>query len=339
MNVSSEPGYEPSYDITPIRTTANILWSLTAIIGIPANIFVLAAIVYFRDMRTISNIYIFNLAVADLLFLLGVPIVVFSQSANGDWTLGVTMCKSFISGNAVSQFASAVFIAILSFDRFLAVCRPLTSSSLRTPQAAIALSITAWAMVIFETIPLMVFVDVVKINLGHHVKKTCILYLGEQKYLDLSNDSDDEIETVEQNMMMSRRFFISYTFALTATRKKTTKVTIMGLAIVISYTHCLLPFWLVQWFIELNLFSGNPFALVSVSHFAYALQYINSAANPFLYVFLSDSFKKNISKLMNSTRSEKSVTNNLAEQTDSTKLLITRSKESSFVSAQQPPVL
>lgn len=32
------------------------------------------------------------------------------------------------------------------------------------------------------------------------------------------------------------------------------QVTIMGLAIVISYTHCWLPFWIVQWSIEANLF-------------------------------------------------------------------------------------
>ncbi|CAB3400283.1 unnamed protein product [Caenorhabditis bovis] len=321
---------ETSLDIASIRSIAHATWGLTALIGIPANIFVLAAILYFRDMRTISNIYIFNLAVADLLFLCGIPIVIFGQE-NGDWALGPTMCKLYISGNAVSQFASAVFIAVLSFDRFLAVCRPMVSSAWRTTQAALALSASSWAMVILEMTPLLLFVKLITIATESNVsKRTCMLFVGSGDVLDFSSDvSANYLNEVEKNMLLSRRFFTCYTFALsyllpliavwyfyvkiiaqmikrrrqmyikrTVTKKRTTKVTILGLAIVISYTHCWLPFWIVQWSIEMNILFNSPYMLICVSHFAFALQYLNSAANPFLYVFLSDSFKKNVTKLL-----------------------------------------
>lgn len=117
-------------------------------------------------MRTISNIYIFNLAVADLLFLCGIPVSLFAQSSHDGWIWGPIMCKLYISGNAVSQFASAVFIAILSFDRYLAVCRPIQSKSFRTTQAAFALSVAAWIMVILEMTPLFLFVKLIKSSSG-----------------------------------------------------------------------------------------------------------------------------------------------------------------------------
>lgn len=75
----------------------------------------------------------------------------------------------------VSQFASAVFIAILSFDRYLAVCRPIQSSPFRTTQAAFVFSVAAWIMVILEMTPLFLFVKLVKSNLGiKNVICTCI---------------------------------------------------------------------------------------------------------------------------------------------------------------------
>ena len=43
-----------------------------------------------------------------------------------------------------------------------------------------------------------------------------------------------------------------------------------------------------------SIYFSSKYLLVCFSHFAFALQYINSAANPFLYVFLSDSFQKNV---------------------------------------------
>lgn len=340
--------------IDPIATAAHLTWSITALIGIPANLFVLAAIVYFRDMRTISNIYIFNLALADLLFLCAIPVNFLGRSAKEGWAWGPIMCKLYISGNAVSQFASAVFIAILSFDRYLAVCRPIQSKSFRTTQAALALSVAAWVMVILEMTPLFLFVKLIKSTTSGN---SCMLFVGNVTALETLEGAEEADATalneVEQNMLTSRRFFTSYTFALsyliplvavwyfyfkiilkmcqrkqqmqtkrTGTKKRTTKVTIMGLAIVISYTHCWLPFWIVQWSIEANLFQNNKNLLFCFTHFAFALQYINSAANPFLYVFLSDSFQKNIQKLLRTAKPDKHIRlKSSTEPLDTTKML------------------
>ncbi|CAL2049164.1 unnamed protein product [Caenorhabditis brenneri] len=349
MNQTHEQSFTEVID--PIKTAAHLTWSVTALIGIPANLFVLAAIVYFRDMRTISNIYIFNLAVADLLFLCGIPVSLFGRTARDGWVWGPVMCKLYISGNAVSQFASAVFIAILSCDRYLAVCRPIQSKSFRTTQAALVLSVGAWIMVIIEMTPLFLFVKLIKSSSGGG---SCMLFVGNVTVLESENEINVTVlNEIEQNMLASRRFFTSYTFALsyliplvtvwyfyfkiiqkmcqrkrqmqtkrTGTKKRTTKVTIMGLAIVISYTLCWLPFWIVQWSIEANLFQKSKFLLFCSTHFAFALQYINSAANPFLYVFLSDSFQKNIQKLLRTAKPDKQNTvKNGNEPLDTSRML------------------
>ncbi|KIH52272.1 hypothetical protein ANCDUO_17627 [Ancylostoma duodenale] len=73
----------------------------------------------------------------------------------------------------------------------------------------------------------------------------------------------------------------------------------MGLSIVISYTLCWLPYWLIQWSIVLNIgWNMNLSILTCASYAAFALLYINRAVNPFIYVFLSESFKRNVSELV-----------------------------------------
>ncbi|GMT06691.1 hypothetical protein PENTCL1PPCAC_28865, partial [Pristionchus entomophagus] len=83
-------------------------------------------------------------------------------------------------------------------------------------------------------------------------------------------------------------------------KRTTFRVSILGLAIVVSYTLCWAPFWSVQWAIVSNSVPYNDWLIIS-NLTAYVLQYINSAANPFLYVFMSDAFKRNVAALLRAT--------------------------------------
>ncbi|KAJ1365401.1 hypothetical protein KIN20_025690 [Parelaphostrongylus tenuis] len=308
------------------RLLVNVVCCLAAVLGIPANLFVLIAIFYFRKMRTISNIYIGNLAVADLLFLAGTPIVI-TQSITKDWTFGIVVCKGFVTGNGISQFASAMFIAVLSMDRFLGVCYPTRSSMLRTRRAATIAAILNWVIVILEITPLFMFIKLVKNSSGPNDpgRHICLLVTEEDRE-DLESDNI----AVDRETLFSRKFFTTYTFTLSylvpliaiwifyakiirklwrrrhqmqlrrkTMKRKTTKVTIMGLSIVISYTLCWLPYWLIQWSIALNIgWNRNLSILTCASYAAFALLYINRAVNPFIYVFLSESFKRNVSEFV-----------------------------------------
>ncbi|PIO77612.1 7 transmembrane receptor [Teladorsagia circumcincta] len=221
----------------------------------------------------------------------------------------------------ISQFASAMFIAVLSLDRFLAVCRPTRSSVLRTRRAATAAAVITWAIVVLEITPLFMFVKLVKSSSGNgeESRHMCILVTEEDR------DLEGENAGAERETLFSRKFFTTYTFTLSyllpliaiwffyakiirklwrrrhqmhlkrkVTKRKTTKVTIMGLSIVISYTLCWLPYWLIQWSIALNIgWNRNLSILTCASYAAFAMLYINRAVNPFIYVFLSESFKRN----------------------------------------------
>ncbi len=58
---------EPAYRIHS-KIFGNLLWGSASIVGIPGNVLVLLVILRFRDMHSVANIFIFNLALAGQLF-------------------------------------------------------------------------------------------------------------------------------------------------------------------------------------------------------------------------------------------------------------------------------
>uniref|UniRef100_A0A1I7YVF3 G_PROTEIN_RECEP_F1_2 domain-containing protein n=1 Tax=Steinernema glaseri TaxID=37863 RepID=A0A1I7YVF3_9BILA len=242
------------------------------------------------------------------------------KSIKKDWIFGQSMCKAFLIVNGVNQFASSVFMAVLALDRYLAICHAVRSTTYRTIRSAVILCGIAWGVVIIEMIPLLKHAQLVNIPLSEKEESKqnsmrCMLYWN----------SDNS--TLNENLIFSRRFFTAYCFFLTYTipmggifycygriivqmwgnhghifqhvsaRKRRTqkKVTMMSVAIMLLYTLCWLPFWLVQWSIDTEAeWTRNHHILMPVSYVAYAMQYINSAVNPLFYIVLTDSSREKL---------------------------------------------
>ncbi|GMR62376.1 hypothetical protein PMAYCL1PPCAC_32571, partial [Pristionchus mayeri] len=326
LEFEAEPsGYST---IDTARLVANIFYAVSSIIGIPGNLFVLLSILCFREMRTISNIYIFNLAIADLIYLLGTPFIII-RAVTGTWIFGNAMCRLYLTTNGLSQFASAAFIGVLSFDRYLAVCRPVQATDWRTFRFALSISIVAWIMVAIESLPLFMAAQIYPG--GEEELQDCVIFWETAAELSSNATALEEENYEMERINFSRDLFTAYTFALSylipliaiwifyaniiqkmwarrkhiwgrkkSMKRTTFRVSILGLAIVVSYTLCWAPFWSVQWAIVSNTVPYNDWLIVS-NLTAYVLQYINSAANPFLYVFMSDAFKRNVAALLRAT--------------------------------------
>lgn len=213
-------GEEPIFRVRS-QMFGNVAWGLASLVGIPGNLVVLCVILSFRDMRTVSNIFIFNLALADLFFLLGTPILII-DSLKGEWIFGTAICKAFLSGTGINQFASAAFIGVLSLDRYLAICHPLKSSKWRTQKFALIVSVLAWTAVTVEMLPLFIFGSLVNLE----GKWKCMLFWGSKEQLEAFNAMGSANYTAaaaaaqEYSYYMkhieriSRRIFTAYTFSL-----------------------------------------------------------------------------------------------------------------------------
>lgn len=67
-------------------------------------------------MRSVTNMYLFNLAASDFLYLWGIPFTLATAFFKG-WIFGSVACKLFYILTSLNWFAGVFTITVLSADR------------------------------------------------------------------------------------------------------------------------------------------------------------------------------------------------------------------------------
>ena len=65
---------------------------------------------------------------------------------------------------SVNQFTSSLLLTVMSADRYVAVCHPISSTEFRTPRIAKAVAVTAWAASFLMIVPVVMYAQA---NAGH----------------------------------------------------------------------------------------------------------------------------------------------------------------------------
>ncbi|XP_053238190.1 mu-type opioid receptor isoform X3 [Podarcis raffonei] len=132
-----------------------VLYSVVCVVGLFGNFLVMYVIIRYTKMKTATNIYIFNLALADALATSTLPF----QSVNyllGTWPFGTAICKIVISIDYYNMFTSIFTLCTMSVDRYIAVCHPVKALDFRTPRNAKIVNVCNWIVSSAIGIPVMV---------------------------------------------------------------------------------------------------------------------------------------------------------------------------------------
>lgn len=138
-----------------------LIYVIVCVVGLLGNTLVIHVIVNYTRNESVTNIYILNLAIADELFMLGLPFLAV-QNALLSWPFGSLMCRVVMTVDAINQFTSIFCLTVMSVDRYLAVVHPIRSTWWRRPKVAKAISATVWAGSFVVVLPVVVFADVLK---------------------------------------------------------------------------------------------------------------------------------------------------------------------------------
>ena len=142
-----------------LKSTFMILFITVAIIG---NISVLYIISKYRNLKSIPNYLIANLAVSDLLYEIfgstALAIITFTKT----WLLGHTYCYFIGVTNITLWFSSVWTLIVISFNRFVAVYKPLRVRSLFTTKRIFFVVVSIWFVaVVISIFPLLGWSEVV----------------------------------------------------------------------------------------------------------------------------------------------------------------------------------
>ncbi|NXP07994.1 CCR8 protein, partial [Thinocorus orbignyianus] len=133
-----------------------VLYSLLFVTGLVGNALVIWVLTVFKQIRAMTDVYLLNLAISDLLFVFSLPFLV-QYSIRSQWTFGNTMCKIISSAYFIGFYSSAFFITIISIDRYLAIVRSVYALQVRTAAHGVITSLVLWAVAILASAPDFIF--------------------------------------------------------------------------------------------------------------------------------------------------------------------------------------
>lgn len=93
-----------------------------------------------------SHLYLVNLAVAHIIFLLSCPVWGMYLKDQYDWHLGKYACSIMNFTNALGHFGSVLFICIICADRMVTIYFPVTSIQYKSVKFGKMVVMTSWAL-------------------------------------------------------------------------------------------------------------------------------------------------------------------------------------------------
>lgn len=121
-----------------------IIAVVLSVLTVVGNSMVMISFKIDKQLQTISNYFLFSLAVADFAIgLISMPLyAVFT--IYGYWPLGPHICDTWLALDYLASNASVLNLLIISFDRYFSVTRPLTYRAKRTTRRATIMIGSAW---------------------------------------------------------------------------------------------------------------------------------------------------------------------------------------------------
>ncbi|XP_061567540.1 somatostatin receptor type 5 [Cololabis saira] len=282
-----------------------LIYIIVCVIGLGGNTLVIHIVLHYSKIESVTNIYILNLAIADELFMLGLPFLAV-QNTLQSWPFGSFMCRMVMTVDSINQFTSIFCLTVMSIDRYFAVVHPIRSSKWRRPQVAKAVNGTVWALSFLVVLPVVIFANIQKAGGTCNISWPQPANIWRAAFIVYTSTVGFFCP-----LLIICLCYLLIVFKIrssgkkvhatsTKRRKSERKVTRMVVIVVAVFVFCWLPFYALN---IINLLVSLPSEYQGLYYFVVVLGYANSCANPIVYGFLSDNFKRGFRKaLCRSTR-------------------------------------
>ncbi|XP_012720232.2 LOW QUALITY PROTEIN: chemokine XC receptor 1 [Fundulus heteroclitus] len=142
--------------IVPVFFTIVITLSLTG------NILVLVILALYENLKSLTNIFIVNLAISDLVFTAGLPFWAIYHVWG--WVFSEMVCKIVTFIFFTGFYSSVLFLTIMTIYRYLVVVHPLSDMSSLKPWTGFFLSVLTWIISIGAAMPSLLQTSLVSVH-------------------------------------------------------------------------------------------------------------------------------------------------------------------------------
>lgn len=114
--VKPAPASHSQFDLVTFMHILPLIYGILCSVGVIANGLVIYAVKACKK-KMVSDIYLLNLAIADMLFLLVMPFNIHQLVRDRQWVFGSFMCKAVVVVDVSNQFTTVGIVTVLCIDR------------------------------------------------------------------------------------------------------------------------------------------------------------------------------------------------------------------------------
>lgn len=290
---------------------------IVAVLGIMLNVFVLLVFCLHKKACTVAEIYLSNLAAADLLLVCCLPFWAVNISHNFDWPFGEFLCKIVNVGIKMNTDSSIYLLVLVSIDRYVALVHTMSYGQMRRPKYAKLGCLLMWTFGFLLNVPALIFRRV------QHFPE----YSVNACFLDYPNPT---VRLFCEVVLVVCSFVIPFSIISFCTvkiiqtlrikaierlnaEKTEQKATTLMLVVLLAFLVCWVPFHIItilDLLYQVELVKGchlSHFLEIANQVFTY-FAFFNSVLNPILYVIVGKNFRKKVAEVFSQWRNKKGAT-------------------------------
>ncbi|NXT96199.1 BKRB2 protein, partial [Anhinga rufa] len=275
------------------------LWFIF-ILGAIENSFVLTVMCFHKSRCTVAEIYLANMALADLMLVCALPFWAINISNKFQWPFGLFLCKAVNIMSNVNCYSSIYFLTLVSIDRYLALVKTMSLGRMRHTVCAKWNSFIVWICALLMCSPTMVFRKLKYYN-EYNITACGLVYPA--SYWEPANNCLLNIVGFVIPLCVITYCTVQIIKALRSNRIQNLRLvqterraTMLVLAVLLLFVASWLPFQISTFIDTIRYLTPDSKCLEEindiVTQVATYCAFSNSCLNPVLYVIVGKHFRK-----------------------------------------------
>lgn len=146
---------DESTRLVGVQVVLILAYSAIILFGVTGNSMVIYVIYRFRNLRTVTNFFIVNLAVADLLInMLCLPFTL-AYTLYGEWKFGQVLCFMLPCAQGMAVYVSTITMNVIALDRYRSIVNHMETKM--SKNVCMVVIVLTWAVSALLASPLAIF--------------------------------------------------------------------------------------------------------------------------------------------------------------------------------------
>lgn len=291
--------------------------SIICLLGFMGNSLVIITYAFYKRTKSMTDVFLLNVAVADLIFVLSLPFIVYNELSS--WPMGATVCKLLSGSYSVNLYSGTLLLVCISADRYIAIVQARRSFRLRSLARSRLICAVIWTAAILLSIPTFYFYNRYQpshsqeafIQEEDNLTSSAPQHVCEFRFLDVSTAWTTKVSVPSTQLAVGfilPLFIMVFCYSaviltlLRARNFQRHKAVRVVLAVVVVFIGCHLPYNVTLLYQTVTMFQPKSCEESDVLHVAkivtQMVAYLHCCLNPVLYAFIGAKFRNHFRRIV-----------------------------------------